>query len=71
MYLSDIGEEILENRKMFLSKICIHTFAGYAGSQLRRLENKAARLIGQAQNEMKSIVSSYNKMSTKKDLNMQ
>ena len=49
--LSKVGEELLNNRKMFLSKICIHTFAGYAGSQLRRLENKAARLVGQAQNE--------------------
>ena len=58
LHLSDIGIELLENRKMFLSKICIHTFGGYAGSQLRRMENKAARLIGQAQNEayiLKSI----------------
>lgn len=56
--LSPIGEELLKNRKMFLSKICIHTFAGYAGAQLRRLENKAARLVSQAQNEdyiLKSI----------------
>lgn len=57
-YLHPIGKELLENRKMFLSKICIHTFGGYAGSQLRRMENKAARLVGQAQNEeyiLKSI----------------
>ena len=51
LHLSDIGRELLENRRMFLSKICIHTFGGYAGSQLRRMENKAARLVGQAQNE--------------------
>ena len=51
LYLSDIGKELLEKRKMFLSKICIHTFGGYASSQLRRMENKAARLVGQAQNE--------------------
>ena len=57
-YLHPIGKELLENRKMFLSKICIHTFGGYAGSQLRRMENKTARLVGQAQNEeyiLKSI----------------
>lgn len=57
-YLHPIGKELLENRKMFLSKICIHTFGGYASSQLRRMENKAARLVGQAQNEayiLKSI----------------
>lgn len=51
LYLSDIGRELLDNRKMFLSKICIKSFAGYSASQLRRLENKANRLVGQAQNE--------------------
>ncbi len=58
LYLSKIGEELLDNKKMFLSKICIHTFGGYASSQMRRMENKAARLVGQAQNEayiLKSI----------------
>ncbi len=51
LYLSDLGRELKENRHMFLSKICIHTFGGYAQSQLRRMENKAARLVGQAQQE--------------------
>lgn len=58
LHLSGIGKELLDNRKMFLSKICIQSFGGYAGSQLRRMENKAARLVGQAQNEeyiLKSI----------------
>lgn len=52
LHLSDIGKELLDHKKMFLSKICIHTFAGYAGAQLRRLENKSARLVGQAENEL-------------------
>lgn len=51
LYMSKLGRELLEHRKMFLSKICIHTFGGYAGSQLRRMENKAARLVGQAERE--------------------
>ena len=58
LYLSNVGKELLSNRKMFLSKVCVHTFGGYASSQLRRMENKAARLVGQAQNEeyiLKSI----------------
>lgn len=58
LHLSSIGKELIENRKMFLSKVCIHTFTGYAGSQLRRMENKAVRLVGQTQNEayiLKSI----------------
>ena len=56
--LHPIAKELIENKRMFLSKLCIHTFGGYAGSQLRRMENKAARLVGQAQNEayiLKSI----------------
>ncbi len=58
LHLSGAGRELLVNRKIFLSKLCIHAFAGYAGSQLRRMENKAARLTGQEQNEahiLKSI----------------
>lgn len=58
LYLSDIGRELLNNRKLFLSKICIHTFGNYSSSQLRRMENKATRLVGQAENEayiLKSI----------------
>ena len=57
-YLSGIGKELLDNRKMFLSQICIHTFGNYASSQLRRMSNKAARLVSQAENEsyiLKSI----------------
>ena len=52
LHLTNIGQELLDNRHMFLSKICIHTFAGYAGSQLRRLENKSARLVGQTEREL-------------------
>lgn len=58
LVITDIGHELIENRKMFLSQICIHTFGNYANSQLRRLENKSARLVGQKQNEkyiLKSI----------------
>lgn len=58
LYTSDIGKIIIENKKIFLSKVCIHTFSGYAEQQLRRLENKSARLTSQAEQEahiMKSI----------------
>ena len=58
LYLSDVGRELLHNRKMFLSKICIHTFGNYSSSQLRRMENKSARLVSQTENEayiLKSI----------------
>lgn len=36
---------------MFLSKRAVHAFGGYATAQLRRLDNKAARLVGQEQRE--------------------
>lgn len=58
LYLTKLGKELLDHKQMFLSKVCIHTFAGYASAQLRRMENKAARTAGQAQNEayiLKSI----------------
>lgn len=58
LYVSDIGKEILDNKRMFLSKKAVHTFGGYANAQLRRLENKSARLVSQAQMEqhiLKSI----------------
>ena len=43
LYLSPIGKELLDNRHLFLSKKCIHSFGGYATAQLRRLDNKAGR----------------------------
>ena len=51
LYLSAAGEELVNNRKMFLSKQAIHSFGGYANAQLRRLENKSARLVSQADME--------------------
>ena len=51
LYLSEIGKELLANRKMFLSKLCIHSFGNYGQAQLRRLENKSARLTSQAEYE--------------------
>lgn len=50
-YLSPIGQKLIDNRKLFLSKRCVHTFGGYASSQLRRLDNKAARLVAQTEQE--------------------
>lgn len=43
LFLSPIGQELLENKKMFLSKRCIYSFGGYANQQLRRLQNAIAR----------------------------
>lgn len=42
-YMTDIGWEMLDNRKLFLSKRAVRAFGGYANAQLRRLENALAR----------------------------
>lgn len=58
IHLSPVGELLLKNRHLFLSKRAIHSFGGYANAQLRRLENKSARLVSQSQMEqhiLKSI----------------
>lgn len=51
LYISSIGQELLNNRHLFLSKKCIHSFGGYANAQLRRLDNKAMRLTSQSEQE--------------------
>ena len=43
LIMSDIGQEMIANRHMFLSQRAAYTFGGYAFSQLRRLENAIAR----------------------------
>lgn len=51
LYLSPIGKELLDNKKIFLSKKAVQSFGGYATAQLRRLDNKSARTISQADHE--------------------
>lgn len=50
-YVSPIGQELLGNAHLFLSKKAINSFGGYANQQLRRLENKSNRVVGQEENE--------------------
>lgn len=51
LYLSSVGQELLDNKKLFLSKRAKYSFGGYAFAQLRRLDNKTARTIAQAERE--------------------
>lgn len=58
LYVSPIGQMLLDNKTLFLSQVAAHSFGGYANAQLRRLENKAARIVSQSQQEqhiLKSI----------------
>ena len=43
MIISPLGEKLLENQSLFLSKRAIKAFGGYASAQLRRLQNAIAR----------------------------
>lgn len=38
-----LGQELLDNKQLFLSKRAAKSFGGYAGAQLRRLQNAIAR----------------------------
>lgn len=43
LYLNDIGQMLLDNKRLFLSRRAIQSFGGYADAQLRRLQNALAR----------------------------
>ncbi|MBR4144541.1 MAG: nucleotidyltransferase domain-containing protein [Lachnospiraceae bacterium] len=40
---TDLGQELIDNSRLFLSKRAIKSFGGYADAQLRRLQNAIAR----------------------------
>ena len=51
LYMNELGKLLRDNRDVFLSKKCVYSFGGYANQQLRRLVNKSARLVSQAERE--------------------
>ena len=51
LYLSSIGKELLDNKKMFLSKKAIHTFGGYSNQMLYRATQKSTHAMHQAELE--------------------
>lgn len=51
LYVSELGQELLNNRKLFLSKKATHSFGGYANQQLYRLNQKAAHQMSQSELE--------------------
>ena len=51
LYLHPIGQELLDNAHLFLSKKCVNSFGGFANSQCRRMSNKAVREVGQEERE--------------------
>ena len=43
LYISELGQVLLDNRHLFLSKKAIPTFKGFARSQINRFENALVR----------------------------
>lgn len=41
--ISPVGQQLIDNQKLFLSQRAVRSFGGYATQQLRRLENAIAR----------------------------
>lgn len=56
--ISDLGQELLDNQHLFLSKRAAKSFGGYAGAQLRRLQNAIARDSMPQQEKEKHILTS-------------
>ena len=42
-----VALNMIENSEMFLSKLAVNTFGGYANQQLRRIENRSAKKVTQ------------------------
>ena len=47
LIFNEVGQELIDNAKLFLSKKCLYSFGGYAQAQLRRIENSLARKMTQ------------------------
>ena len=74
--LTPIGRQLLDQRKMFLSRRAVNSFGGYAGQQLRRLENalahdaypakvKERHIMGSCENAMNSFPGRYRSFTPK------
>lgn len=51
LYINPIGQELLDNKKLFLSKKAIHSFGGYSNSMLYRANQKSTHSMQQAELE--------------------
>ena len=74
-YMTPIGQELLDNRKKFMSMIAVSSFSGFADEQLRRLQNALAREVNLTEKEfhiLNSVMnSSYSLKSRYKDIEIE
>lgn len=47
LYIHPIGQVLLNNSKLFLSKRAVYSFAGYAKEQLKKMDDKSSRSFGE------------------------
>lgn len=60
---TELGQELIDNTNIFLSKRAVKSFGGYAGAQLRRLQNALARdSMPQTEKEMHILNSVKNSL---------
>lgn len=64
---SDVFEDVLAHKHLFLTKKAFYTFAGYATAQLRRLKNGLAFREGKKEQVEKNLVESLNMEILQKD----
>lgn len=51
LYITPIGQELLNNKKLFLSKKAIHSFGGYSNQMLYKANQKSTHAMKQAELE--------------------
>ena len=61
IYISPLGQMLLDNKDLFLTKRAYHTFGGYAYAQLKRLQNATARDSLEDEEREKHILHSVEK----------
>lgn len=67
LIVTDIGQELLNNKHLFLSKQALKSFSGYANAQLNRLINKSGRKQEEIiQNEKRSLQKALNSLGVDK-----
>ena len=68
LIFNPVGQQLIDNRKMFLSKKAADSFGGYANQQLRRMQNALARdSYPQAEKERHILGSIKSAMTSFKD----
>ena len=64
LYVNPVGQSLLANSHLFLSRRAAYSFGGYSNAQLRRLSNKAARTVDQEEREQHILNSIMNAVYT-------